>query len=96
MAKTQEELTQLKTEYEALSTKLQELSEDELNMVTGGAEIWDIGVKLKEKFNVSLLGSRQGDGVSSSINTHGKNGRPTLPLWDEASSGLIIEPKDSQ
>ena len=34
--KTKEELNQLKTEYEALNTKLQELTEDELKQVTGG------------------------------------------------------------
>ena len=36
MAKTQEELNQLKTEYETLTNKLQELTEDELKQVTGG------------------------------------------------------------
>ena len=36
MAKTQEELNQLKIEYEALNNKLNELSEDELGYVTGG------------------------------------------------------------
>ena len=34
--KTQEELQELKQEYEALTAKLKELTEDELNMVTGG------------------------------------------------------------
>lgn len=34
--KTQEELNQLKQEYESLTAKLSELSEDELNQVTGG------------------------------------------------------------
>ena len=37
MAKTQEELNTLKTEYETLNNKLKELSEDELKLVTGGA-----------------------------------------------------------
>lgn len=37
--KTKEELNQLKTEYEALNTKLQELTEDELKQVTGGAAL---------------------------------------------------------
>lgn len=37
MPKTQEELTQLKEEYETLNNKLKELSEDELKMVTGGS-----------------------------------------------------------
>ena len=37
MAKTKEELNQLKIEYETLNNKLNELSEDELKLVTGGA-----------------------------------------------------------
>ena len=36
MAKTQEELNELKNEYETLSSKLKELNEDELKQVTGG------------------------------------------------------------
>ena len=36
MAKTKEELNQLKTEYESLANKLQELTDDELMQVTGG------------------------------------------------------------
>ena len=36
MAKTQEELKELKEEYEKLSNKLKELTEDELKLVTGG------------------------------------------------------------
>ena len=36
MAKKQEELIELKKEYEALNNKLQELTEDELKLVTGG------------------------------------------------------------
>ena len=36
MAKTQEELNQLKKEFEVLSNKLKELTEDELKLVTGG------------------------------------------------------------
>lgn len=34
--KTKEELKALKQEYEVLTSKLKELSEDELNEVTGG------------------------------------------------------------
>lgn len=34
--KTQEELTQLKHEYETLNNKLKDLTEDELKEVTGG------------------------------------------------------------
>ena len=59
MGKTQNELKELKTEYETLTSKLQELTEDELKMVTGGVTIWDIAVKLKEKFNYSSLDSKQ-------------------------------------
>ena len=36
MAKTQEELNQIKNEYENLTTELKELSEEELSVVTGG------------------------------------------------------------
>lgn len=37
--KTKEELNQLKAECETLTAKLNELTEDELNMVTGGGNI---------------------------------------------------------
>ena len=36
MAKTKEELNELKNEYKSLANKLQELTEDELIQVTGG------------------------------------------------------------
>ena len=36
MAKTKEELNTLKQELESLTTKLQQLTEDELKQVTGG------------------------------------------------------------
>ena len=36
--KTQEELKELKNEYETLNNKLKELSEDELKLVTGGTQ----------------------------------------------------------
>ena len=38
MSKTKNELNQLKTEYEAVNTKLQELTEDELKQVEGFGE----------------------------------------------------------
>ena len=38
MTKTQEELKQLKQEYEELTSKLQELSLEELQEVTGGVD----------------------------------------------------------
>ena len=52
MAKTKEELQELKNEYESLNNKLKELTEDELKEVCAGVNIWDIGVKLKEKFDI--------------------------------------------
>lgn len=39
MAKTQEELNQLKVECETLNNKLKELTDEELNIVTGGTGI---------------------------------------------------------
>lgn len=39
MTKTKEELNTLKIEYETLTNKLKELTEDELNIVTGGSDI---------------------------------------------------------
>ena len=39
MAKTIEELNELKNEYESLSSKLKELNEDELKQVIGGNDI---------------------------------------------------------
>ena len=94
MTKTQEELAQLKTEFDKLNGKLKELSEDELKEVTGGV-VWDIAVKLKEKFNSGLLGSTQNNDMLSSVDARGKNGKPTLPLWDETSGGFIDDPDDS-
>ena len=39
MAKTQEELNELKNEYESVTNKLNELSVDELEYVTGGLSV---------------------------------------------------------
>ena len=36
MAKTKEELDELKKEYETLSSKLSELTEEEITQITGG------------------------------------------------------------
>ena len=47
MAKTSEELKQLKQEYESLSNKLKELTEDEFKLVTGSGTIEDYNEKLK-------------------------------------------------
>ena len=42
MAKTKEELNQIKNEYESLTAKLQELTEDEIKKVIGGNKLFDI------------------------------------------------------
>ena len=39
MAKTKDELTQIKQEYETINNKLMELTEEELKMVTGGVNM---------------------------------------------------------
>ena len=65
--KTKEELAQLKTEYEALSNKLKELSDEDLKEVCAGVDIWDIAVKLKEKFK-----------PAAGVNTPGKNGETDM------------------
>ena len=49
MAKTKEELQQLKKECEALNNKLKELTEDELKEVTGGISApWSETIDLEE------------------------------------------------
>ena len=48
MAKTKEELEQLKKDCEKVAAQLNELSDEELDQVTGGSYIWDVAVKLKE------------------------------------------------
>ena len=53
MAKTKEELNNLKQEYESLTTKLKELNNEELKQVCAGVNIWDIAVKLKEEFSIA-------------------------------------------
>ena len=49
--KTQEELNELKAEYEAITNKLKELTEDELLQVTGGA---DQGTFEDDKLKLSM------------------------------------------
>lgn len=51
MAKNQEELTRLKKEYEALTTKLNELNEDKLSNVCAGKSIISI---VEELFPLAL------------------------------------------
>ena len=52
MAKTKEELNKLKEEVEAVNEKLQELTEEELEQVTGGAGALSIGVVPQIKFEI--------------------------------------------
>ena len=53
MSKTKEELNALKEEVEAVNEKLQELTEEELEQVTGGAEgALSIGVVPQIKFEI--------------------------------------------
>lgn len=65
MAKTQEELDQLKAEYETLKTKLQELTEDELKKVTGGLDDGDNISRVKGLISqiISILSSIENDVV---------------------------------
>ena len=46
--KTKEELNEIKEEVEKLDTKLHELTEEELEQVTGGGKAKNIGVKYLE------------------------------------------------
>ena len=48
MAKTAEELNTLKEKYQELRTQLSELSEDELDQVTGGSDFTDLWEKMKD------------------------------------------------
>ena len=61
--KTKEELNALKEEVETLNTKLAELSEEELEQVSGG----DWGVQEYETF---LSKSENGGGESSVVGCH--------------------------
>lgn len=49
MAKTKEELDKIKKEVEELNNKLSELTQEELQQVSGGTNIWDVNVKHKVK-----------------------------------------------
>lgn len=52
MAKTQEELEQLKQEYKTLTVKLKELTDEELEIVTGGVkpEVRDFSFGVEHHF----------------------------------------------
>ena len=50
--KTKEELKELKQEYEELVAKLNELTEEELEQISVGVNIWDIHPIIKPKFDI--------------------------------------------
>ena len=56
------------------------LSEQELMQVTGG---------ITKISGEEVTAYPKTAGVNAPIVGHGKTGKPTLPLWDEASAGLI-------
>lgn len=58
MAKTKEELNTLKQEIESLTVKLKELSEEELQLVTGGVT-WPYGKAFDNGMILCQGGSRQ-------------------------------------
>ena len=55
--KTKEELEQIKEEYEDLSKKLAELSEEELAQVSGGGVVEITSAKMLEKLTAADVGS---------------------------------------
>ncbi|MCQ2911634.1 MAG: hypothetical protein MJ244_05525 [Clostridia bacterium] len=71
MAKTKEELNNLKQELETLTTKLQELTEDELKLVTGGGHqhpmYWGTTWVLAEEVKKNDVGSAKT--IKTSIET---------------------------
>ena len=68
--KTQEELKELKQEYESLTAKLKELTEDELDVVTGGSIMKsDIDIR-KDLYENIILGGTTGEEKCISWNTH--------------------------
>ena len=86
MAKTQDELNQIKNEYESLNNKLKELSDDELQLVLGGITIEEYISNMKANapyvrlllasggwFAIGLSIRRVSDGESF-INTGFNNG----------------------
>ena len=74
--KTKEELNALKEEVATLNKKLHELSDEELEEVCAGVTIWDIAVKLKEKFNISTRELNNEGIVGAEKQEHGGKNRP--------------------
>ncbi|MDO4941067.1 MAG: ATP-binding cassette domain-containing protein [Erysipelotrichaceae bacterium] len=93
MTKTNEELKQIKQEFEELTCKLKELSEEELNLVTGGV----VGVLPPLTDLVPLVGNTEnhllGAGLSGGqqqrvavVSSFPQ--RPTILILDEPVSNL--------
>ena len=82
--KTKEELSAIKEEVEAVYKKLAELSEDELAQISGGAQKknWEEGDQIL--LHLATGGTQECDEFLVISLGHGKNGKPTLPLSDEA------------
>ena len=76
MKKTKEELNTLKQEYETLNNKLKELTEDELNMITGGTNLANIigGIATINTAQVII-----GSALSQKNNTADKETEPGIP-----------------
>ena len=52
-----------------------------------------VGEKMKEEKMMQQDTKQLADETLQNVNGgHGNNGKPTLPLWDEASAGLIADP----
>ena len=74
MAKTKEELQQLKQEYESLNNKLKELNEDELKLVTGsGYQNTDIDTR-KDLYENIILGASSEESKKTCTSWHTHNG----------------------
>ena len=74
--KTQEELTQIKTEYETLNNKLKELTDDELKEITGGTNFMGI---IQGTIAVGTTGIIMGLVSPQSTNTADKETEPGIP-----------------
>lgn len=79
MTKTKEELQQLKTEYETLTNKLKELTEEEIQIVVGGG------------FQPNIIGMRTG----GDIYIGGTQNAPFVNVGNDQSKILANIPLDS-
>ena len=96
MAKTKEELNQLKNKFETLKAELRELSEEELKCVIGGANVQN------ENGTITLLkGQCYYDSYSPFYNTYkvledyigvsGKTSISCLMQWKNTANGINYE-----